>query len=59
MFYISSKFVDSVKDIFDLLFLVILSTSALCGGVYIAFKILTYFMRLKYVEWLLVMKRIE
>lgn len=59
MFYISSKFVDSLKDIFDLLFLVILSTSALCGGVYIAFKILTYFMRLKYVEWLLEMERIE
>lgn len=59
MLYINSKFANKVKDIFDLLFLVILSNLALCGGIYIAFKILTYFMRLKYLKWLLMMKRIE
>lgn len=59
MVYINSIFSDSVKNTFDLFVLVILSTLALCCGIYIACKILNYFMRLKYLKGLLEMERIE
>ncbi|MDM9637795.1 hypothetical protein Q5M49_12180 [Acinetobacter nosocomialis] len=59
MIYINAKFTASITTRSELLFLIILSALVLGGGVYIAFKILTYFMKLKYLEWLLKMDRIE
>ncbi|WP_213073461.1 hypothetical protein [Acinetobacter pittii] len=59
MIYINAKFKASITTRSELLFLIILSTLVLGGGVYIAFKILTYFMKLKNAEWLLQMERIK
>ncbi|MEI2511950.1 hypothetical protein [Acinetobacter soli] len=58
MLYTSYFFAHKISTINEFLILVILSTIILLVGVYIAFKILTYFMRLKYVKWLLEMERI-
>ncbi|RSO37466.1 hypothetical protein [Acinetobacter lactucae] len=59
MFYIKDTFKDSTMPKKELLFLIVLSASALLSGVYFAFKVLTYFMKLKNAEWLLQMERIE
>ncbi len=59
MFFINDAFKDSITTKKDLLYLIIFSTSVLLIGVYIAFKVLTYSMKLKYAKWLLEMERID
>lgn len=43
----------------QLIYVLIFSTAILGFGIYIAFQILSYFMKLKYAEWLFKMERIE
>ena len=59
MLFINDAFKDSITTKKDLLYLIIFSTSVLLIGIYIAFKVLTYSMKLKYAKWLLQIKRIE
>jgi len=59
MLYINTKFKDSIKNKIELFHLLILSITVLGYRIYIAFKILSFFMKLKYAEWLLKIERIE
>ncbi|WPP89023.1 hypothetical protein [Acinetobacter pittii] len=59
MFYIKDTFKDSTMPKKELLLLIILCVTTLLSGVYFAFKVLTYFMKLKNAEWLLQMERIK